>query len=138
MSATFSLQKSREELKRQGYQTWITEKPYNQWTKRREDLFNFADVVGIREDINGVTGIQACGEDATSHTRKLLEGYAQSDGKVIGPNPYIKTWLKAGNRFFIWSWCLRGAKEKRKMYRLREIEFRLKDGLVVAEENLLQ
>ena len=134
MSQTFSLQKSREELKRQGYATWITEKPYNPYTKRREDLFNFADLVGIREDIPGVTAIQATGEDVASHVTKILEGFVDGKGNTIPPNPYLRIWLKAGNRFFIWSWCLRGKQGKRKMYRLREIEFVLKDGQVIAQE----
>lgn len=81
----------------------------------------------------GVLGIQACGEDVSSHTEKILEGFVK-DGKTIPPNPYLPTWLKSGNTFFIWSWCLRGAKGKRKVYRLRELEFVLKDGQVTAQE----
>lgn len=133
MSQTFSLQKSREELKKQGYDTWIVEKPWNPYTKRREDLFNLIDVVGIREDRIGVLGIQACGEDASSHTKKILEGFIK-DGRTIPPNPYIRTWLMSGNCFFIWSWCLRGKTGKRKMYRLREIEFLIENGQVVHRE----
>jgi len=135
MSQTFSLQRSREELKRQGYDTWIVEKPYNPYTKRREDLFNCIDLVGIREDLPGVVGIQAVGEDCSGHIRKILEGYVDiQKGRTYGPNPYLPTWLKAGNRFFIWSWCLRSKEGKRKMYRLREIEFILENGEVVHRE----
>lgn len=129
MSQTLSLQRSREELKRQGYATWIVEKPYNPYTKRREDLFNFADLVGIREDISGVTAIQATGEDCSGHIRKLLEGFSE-----IPPNPYLKTWLQAGNRFFIWSWRMRGKQGKRKLWKLREIEFLLDAGQVIHRE----
>lgn len=135
MSQTFSLQKSREELKRQGYDTDITEMPWSPYTKRRKDLYNLFDVVGIRDDVGGVTGVQACGEDMQGHVHKVLEGYTDAKGNQIPPNPHIAIWLRAGNKAFIWSWCLRGAKGRRKMYRLREIEFRLKDGVVVAEEN---
>lgn len=135
MSQTFSLQKSREELKRQGYDTWIVEKPWSPYTKRREDLFNFADLVGIRDDIQGVTAIQATGDDVASHVTKMLQGFTDGKGNAIPPNPHLRIWLKASNRFFLWGWSLRGAKGKRKMYRLREIEFRIKDGVVVAEEN---
>lgn len=135
MSQTFSLQKSRKELRRLGYDTDITEMPYNPWTKRRKDLYSFADLVGIREDVSGVVAIQACGEDAASHVTKILDGYTDHSGKVIGPNMHLPIWLKARNRFFIWSWCLRGAKGKKKLYRLREIEFILKDGEVIAQEN---
>jgi hypothetical protein len=134
MSQTFSLQKSRALLKEQGYDTWIVEKPWSPYTKRREDLFNFADLVGIRQDITGVVAIQACGEDAQSHVHKILVGFRDKSGKEIPPNEHVKTWLLAGNRFFIWSWCLRGAKGKRKTYRLREIEFLIENGQVVHRE----
>lgn len=134
MSRTFSLQKSREELKRQGYDTWIVEKPWSPYTKRREDLFNFADLVGIRSDIEGVTAIQATGEDISSHITKILFGFTDAKGNSIPPNPHIRIWLQAKNRAFLWSWSLRGAKGRRKMYRLREIELKLKDGIVIAEE----
>src|SRR5579863_480250 len=108
MAQTFSLQKSRALLKEQGFETWITEKPWSPYTKRREDLYNLMDVVGIRSDLSGVTGVQACGEDCQSHVKKIMAGWTDSEGKIFPPNPYISTWLKAGNRFFIWSWCLRG------------------------------
>lgn len=134
MSQTFSLQKSKKLLEENGFETWIVEKPYNPYTKRRQDLFNFIDLVGIRNDFNGVTGVQACGEDCSSHIRKILEGFTSPSGEVIGPNKYLPVWLHAGNRFFIWSWVIRGARGKRKTYKLREIEFRIKDGQVVAEE----
>lgn len=136
MSQTFSLQKSRALLKEQGYDTWIVEKPFNPYTKRREDLFNFIDVVALRDDIVGVTGIQACGEDVQTHIQKLLSGYVDAKGKRIEPNPHIATWLKTSNRFFIWGWALRGSRGTRKTYRLREVEFVLKDGQVIAQEIL--
>lgn len=134
MSRTFSLVKSRAELAKQGYSTWITEKPWNPYTKRREDLFNFIDLIGIRADLLGVLGIQACGEDAAGHYKKITKGYTDGKGQIIGPNPYIHTWLTAKNRFFIWSWCLRGDRGKRKLYRLREIEFLIENGQVVGRE----
>lgn len=133
MSQTFSLQKSRKLLNELGYQSWIVEKPWSPYTKRREDLFNFIDLVGIRSDLLGVTGIQACGSDIGEHIRKILEGYESKD-KHIPPNPHLLPWLQAQNRFFIWSWTMRGARGKRKMYRLREIEFLIENGQVVHRE----
>lgn len=134
MSVTFSLQKSKKLLEENGYDCWIVEKPWNPYTKRREDLFNLMDVIGIREDTQGVLGVQACGEDCQSHVHKILEGGVDGEGRTFPPNPYLRVWLKTGNRFFIWSWCLRGAKGKRKMYRLREIEFIIENGQVVHRE----
>jgi hypothetical protein len=132
--ATISLQRSRELLKEQGYDTWIVEKPYNPYTKRREDLFNFADLVAIREDLLGVTAVQATGEDCQSHIQKILEGYTTPKGEGIPPNSHLRIWLKGGNRFFIWSWVKRGAKGERKTWQMREIEFLLENGQVVHRE----
>lgn len=131
MSQTLSLQRSREELKRQGYATWIVEKPYNLYTKRREDLYNLFDLVGIREDVPGVTGIQACGQDLLDHLRKIMEGWRDSQGRDYAPNPHLGIWLRAGNRAFIWSWTLRGKKGRRKLYHMREIEFLISNGQVI-------
>lgn len=134
MSQTFSLQKSRALLKEQGYDTWIVEKPWSPYTKRREDLFNCIDLVGIRADVPGVVGIQACGEDVSGHIRKISDGYCDAKGNKIPPNPHLSTWLRNGNRFFIWAWRLRGAQGKRKTYEMKEYEFVIKDGLVVCQE----
>lgn len=134
--ATISLQRSREELKAQGYDTWITEKPFNQWTKRREDLFNLFDLIGVRADIVGVTGIQACGEDVAPHVTKVLSGFTDDKGLEIPPNPHLRIWLQAGNKAFIWAWRKRGAKGKRKLWELREVQFVINQaGEVVAQEN---
>lgn len=134
--ATISLQRSREKLKELGYATWITEKPFNPYTKRREDLFNLFDLVAIRDDIAGVTGIQACGEDVSDHVCKVLKGYVGSKGDEIPPNPHLRIWLKSGNRAFIWAWRKRGAQGKRKLWELREVQFVINQaGDVVAQEN---
>src|SRR5947207_1427990 len=135
MSQTFSLQRSRALLKEQGYDTWIVEKPYNQWTKRREDLFNLFDLVGIRGDMAGVCGVQACGEEIQDHIRKVLEGFRDRKGNAIPPNPYISTWLKAGNRAFMWALRLRKHEGTKPTFQLREIEFLLENGQVVHREN---
>lgn len=134
MSQTFSLQKSRQLLKEMGYDTWIVEKPFNPYTKKREDLFGFGDLLAIKEGDQGCIAIQACGEDASTHVSKLLKGYIDKNGRVWGPNHHLLLWLKTGNRFFIWSWVLRGKKGKRKMYQLREIEFLLEAGRVIHRE----
>ena len=135
MAQTFSLQKSRELLKEQGYDTWIVEKPFNPYTKRREDLFGFADLLAIREDVTGSTAIQACGEDVSSHVSKLLDGYVDQNGKHWEPNHHLHLWLKTGNRFFIWGWVLRGKAGRRKLFQLREIEFFLENGQIISREN---
>lgn len=133
--ATLSLQRSREELKRQGYATWIVEKPFNPYTKRREDLFNLFDVVAIRSDLVGVSGVQACGEDIQAHICKILGNIGSGDEPEIPPNPHLRVWLEARNRAFLWAWRKRGERGKRKTWDLKEYEFVLIDGRVECHEN---
>lgn len=135
---TVSLQRSKKLLEEQKYHVWIVEKPYNQWTKRREDLFNCIDLVGIRDDLQGVVGIQACGEDCSGHIQKILNGYVDANGKEIPPNPHLGIWLKAGNRFFIWAWRLRKHEGTRAKYQLREIEFLIENNEIVHRENTVK
>jgi hypothetical protein len=97
------------------------------------------DLVAIRPDRSGVTGIQVCGADFVSHLHKLLDGYEVPSGKHKGeqipPNPYLKVWLQAGNPFFIWSWRpLKEGRETRAFYKLRQVEAILKDGQVQFHE----
>lgn len=106
------------------------------------DLFNCMDLVAIRDDRQGVLGIQCCGEDIMPHVHKILDGDEKQKikkGEIvtekIPPNPYLKTWLKAGNLFFIWGWRLRKNDGKKASYQLRELEFVLRDGIITIESN---
>lgn len=105
---------------------------------RTTDLFNMCDLVAIRPDRSGVTGVQVCGEDIAPHIRKILDGYIVPSGKHKGeqipPNPYIKVWLQAGNPFFIWGWRLRKHEGTRPTYQLRQVEFIIENGVVVHRE----
>ena len=120
--ATLSLQRSKQKLQADGWSVWIVER-WNQFSHKRLDLFNMADLVAIRDNRKGVTAIQACGEDVQEHVRKLMD------------NPYVKVWLQAENPFFLWAWRKLGERGKRKTWELREIQFVLRNGEVVAEEN---
>jgi|WetSurMetagenome_2_1015567.scaffolds.fasta_scaffold664019_2 hypothetical protein len=131
--ASLNLQRSKQELERQGYLVWIVE-VWLAWGNVRRDLYHFADLVAIRPDCQGVLAIQATGEDVLEHVRKLLFGYKDAKGKQIEPNIYLPVWLKAGNQFFIWAWRKRGDRGKRKTWQLRQIEFLLKDGAVICQE----
>lgn len=134
------LERSKAELEGQGYHVWKVERPASMWAPTL-DLFNCMDLVAIRSDRVGVMGIQCTGEDFKPHIDKILLGFTKKPIKkgelvetVIPPNPYIKTWLEAGNTFFIWGWRLRGEAGARKTYQLREAEMLVKDGLVVCVE----
>lgn len=133
-------ERSKALLEEQGFDVWKTERPASMWAPTL-DLFNLMDLVAIRADRKGVMGVQVCGEDVAPHIHKIMDGYTKEkikEGKiektVIPPNPYIKTWLMAGNTFFIWGWRLRKHEGTRAKYQLRQVEFVLKDGNVIHEE----
>jgi len=90
------------------------------------------DLIAIRADRQGVTGIQATGDDVGVHLKKILEGFENKKGEHIQPPIY--EWLKAGNPFFIWAWRKRGERGKRKLWSLRQIEFIIENGVVVHRE----
>lgn len=128
------LQRSKELLEKLGYKVWIVE-VWHAFAHIRRDLYNMADLVAIRDGHVGVMGIQCCSEDVQPHIKKLLEGYYNEKKQIqIGPNEYLPLWLRTGNSFFIWAWRKRGAAGKRKTWELREIEFVLQNGQVVAVE----
>ena len=139
------LERSKELLESDGWSVWKVERPASLYQPTL-DLFNCIDLLAIRFDRSGCLGIQVCGEDVMPHIHKILEGYTldklkKVDGKpeivktIIPPNPYIKIWLEAKNTFFIWGWrLLKEGRETRAYYKLRQVEFVLKDGQVIAQE----
>lgn len=135
------LERSKAELESQGFYVWKVERPASMYAPTL-DLFNCMDLVAIRDDRQGVLGIQCCGEDIMPHVHKILDGDEKQKikkGEIvtekIPPNPYLKTWLKAGNLFFIWGWRLRKNDGKKASYQLRELEFVLRDGIITIESN---
>lgn len=134
------LERSKATLEADGWSVWKVERPASMWAPTL-DLFNCMDLVAIRSDRVGVMGIQCTGEDFKPHIDKILLGFTKKAIKkgelvetVIPPNPYIKSWLDAGNTFFIWGWRLRKNEGKKASYQLREAEMVVKEGLVVCQE----
>jgi hypothetical protein len=121
------LEKTHAKLKEMGY-TYAKVEYFNPWSKTTLDLFGLHDTVAIRGDKPGVWGINSCGEDVSTHINKYLRGYwkpatPSKPAKLFGPNECLLPWLKAGNRFSLFGWVKRGAKGKRKLWTLRNIEF---------------
>jgi len=88
MSQTKSIQRSLKLIKEYGWLYWITEK-WNHYTKRREDLYNFCDILCLEG--KRTIAIQACGSDYQAHVIKIME------------NEYVIPWLEAGNELQVWS-----------------------------------
>jgi hypothetical protein len=94
-----------EECRKRGWPVQVVER-WNQWARRRIDLFGCIDLVAITP--NGILGIQATSGDHHSHRRvKALD------------EPRLRAWLDAGGLFEIWSWMKQGAHGKKKVWTLR-------------------
>lgn len=80
---------------------------------RREDLFNFIDIIYL-DRANGIVAIQSTGPSGHSqHRRKILE------------NEFALEWLKCGGKIELWSWrkllLKRGGKARRWTPRIENI-----------------
>jgi hypothetical protein len=119
--ATLSLSRSKQLLEEQGFKVGIVEH-WHAYAHKRMDLYGLADLVAVRGDRSGTTYVQCCGEDVSSHIEKMLA------------NTVLPDILKAGNPVFLWAWRKRGERGKRKMWDMKEYEFLIKDGAVIAQE----
>ena len=64
---------------------------YNPFTKRRNDLFGFIDLIAIKE--NEIIGVQCCsGSSHAAHKKKILA------------SEYFPLWLNAGGKVQLRSW----------------------------------
>lgn len=135
--ASIPLQRSKKLLESDGFHVWKVE-TWNQWSGRHTDLFNLADLIAVRGDLEGMTLIQCCGEDIQPHVRKILEGYkiptGKHQGETVPPNPYIRDILNAKNRVFIHGWRMRKNEGTRDTWQLREVEFLIINGEVATRE----
>ncbi len=92
---------------------------WNAFSRRRIDLYGIIDVVAIRADVPGVTGIQATSTaNLTARVKKALA------------EPALLVWLQAGNRFSCWGWAKRGKKGERKVWTLKEVHFAVENNSV--------
>lgn len=102
--------RSLAECKKRGWPVQVVER-YNQYARRRVDLFGVIDIVAITPE--GILGIQATsGSNHSSRVNKALE------------EPRLHAWLKAGGRFQVWSWSKRG-----RFWELRDEEAVIKEAM---------
>ena len=85
-------QRSLEKLRKEGYTVQVVEH-YNAFSRRRIDLYNVIDIVGILPGKVGVLGIQATSRgNVNARIQKSLA------------EPKLKVWLQAKNEFEVWGW----------------------------------
>jgi len=102
-------QRSLKKLRSEGWFVAIVEH-WNSFTHRRVDLFNFGDLLAIRE--NETLLIQTTSGGNVAHR---LEKIRQI--------PAAKLWLQSPNRKIqIHGWAKRGPRGKRKLWTCRELE----------------
>lgn len=104
--------RSLAELRALGYTAEVTEK-WNPHAMLRHDLFGFIDILAIRPD--EIFGVQATGRSASTRLKKARGC------------PALREWLRAGGRFEVWSWAMRGKRGKRKTYTLSRRPITLED-----------
>lgn len=79
----------------------------------KRDLFGVIDIVALNG--NQTIGIQATATSA-HHAHRMDKAFAE---------PRLRAWLVAGNKFFVWSWSMQGARGETKRWKLREEEISL-------------
>ena len=84
------MERSLAEIKSRGHRYWKVEQ-WNQWSKRRVDLFNIIDVLVLDQSI---LGVQVCGSDFQDHVRKITQDEREN----------AVAWLESGGRLQIWAW----------------------------------
>jgi hypothetical protein len=95
---TTPMQRTLAEIKQQDCKYWIVEN-WNQWAKKRVDLFGIIDLLVLD---NGVVGLQVCGTDWSAHLVKIME--TEKENTIA--------WLQQpGTRLEVWGW--RKLKKKR-------------------------
>jgi hypothetical protein len=78
-------------LRREGYTAAVVER-WNAFARRRQDLFNFLDLVALHDD-HGILGVQT----TTAHN-------LQARANKIRAEPQALAWLKAGGKIEVHGW----------------------------------
>lgn len=97
-------------LREQGYVCDIAER-YNAFTRKRNDLFGFIDIVAVHPLKQGLLGVQ------TTST-----GNIQARIKKATILDTYDLWLNAGNKIEFHGWSKRGARGKRKLWTIKIID----------------
>jgi len=103
-------------LRKQGWDPWVVEKWIAQ-TKRRLDLWNFGDIIAMKDGEPHLIVQTTSGSNVSSRLHKILA------------EPRAKAWLATGGRITIHGW--RKVKQSptttRRVWKPRELEVTLSD-----------
>jgi len=100
MSTAGPTERTLKALRKIGYICQVVER-WNAFARKRVDLFNFIDIIAIKDD--KIVGIQ-CTSYANHASRK----------KKILDNEIAPTWIEAGGEIQVWSWKKRIVKKRPK------------------------
>ncbi len=124
MSATPTT-RSLDHLRKRGMDAQVVEK----WipaVKRRQDLFGVIDIVAISDT-------ECVGVQTTSATNLAARRTKAEE------EPRLQRWLRAGCRFELHAWGLKGARGKRKTYQItRQVAQLTVHGIVWRDEDAEQ
>lgn len=104
-------QRSLKKLRDDGWIAEKVERPWNPYTKRTQDLFNFGDLLGFKDDV--VLIVQTT--SGSNVASRLLK---------IDDNPIAKKWIASKYRLIVvHGWRKVGPRGKRKKWECREIYY---------------
>lgn len=102
-------QRSLKKLRDEGWHVWIVEH-WNSFTRRREDLWGFGDILAIRDDDCLIVQTTS-GTNVAARLEKIRSLAMASE------------WLRSRTRrIIVHGWAKRGPRGKRKTWTCREVE----------------
>jgi len=101
---TSPTQRSLKLLRDAGYQVAILEH-WNGFIKRRQDLWNFGDLLAVKASQNGSIIVQTTSTANMSARVNKIRDIAEA-----------QVWLAAGNQIIVHGWAKRGDRGKRKLW----------------------
>ena len=116
-------QRSLKHLRNGGLIAQVVEH-WQAFSRRRIDLFSVIDIVALDISNGRTLGIQTT--SGASVSARINKIYAE---------PNARAWLQAGNRLIVHGWAKRGARGKRKLWSVREVEIVLDGEALIAKED---
>ena len=102
-------------LRKEGYTAQVVER-WNPYGKVRIDLFGFVDIITIKENEDGVTGVQTTSQSNVSkRLTKILCSYE------------AELWSATGNKILLHGWAKKGKAGKRKLWKVTSRFITLED-----------